>query len=138
MNHIFLIHSSVNGHLGCFHVLTIVKSAALNIQVLLPVCIFFLCLLFLSLPLLQRFTLVGTVHLVALVNSDLHFFQHYLNQPHNAQGHQHWLSRVPFSQIWAPVSQDCIISLRNINNSQAVIPIHRSVFQLCRTPPSNF
>ena len=92
-----LIRPAIHGLLGCFHVLTIVKSAALNIQVLLPVCIFFLCLLFLSLPLLQRFTLVGTVHLVALVNSDLHFFQHYLNQPHNAQGHQHWLSRVPFS-----------------------------------------
>ena len=31
--HIFLIHSSVDGHLGCFHVLPIVKSAAVNIWV---------------------------------------------------------------------------------------------------------
>ena len=34
--HVFFIHSSVNGHLGCFQGLAIVNSAAMNIEMHAP------------------------------------------------------------------------------------------------------
>ena len=39
INHNFFIHSSVDGHLGSFHGLAIVESAAINIGVHVPLCI---------------------------------------------------------------------------------------------------
>ena len=36
MYHSFFIYSSVDGHVGCFHFLAIVNSAAMNIGVHVP------------------------------------------------------------------------------------------------------
>ena len=36
MHHVFFIHSFVDGHFGCFHVLALVNTSAENIRVHVP------------------------------------------------------------------------------------------------------
>ena len=41
--HLFCIHSSVDGHLGCFHALAIVNSAVMNIRIRVPFWVMLFC-----------------------------------------------------------------------------------------------
>ena len=45
-HHIFFIRSSVDGYLGCFHVLAVVNSAAVNMRIYLLKIIFIYLVLF--------------------------------------------------------------------------------------------
>ena len=60
MYHNFFIQSSVNGHLGCFRVLAIVDSAAVNTRVHAP----FLFLIVLGLHCCMGFPLVAACRFV--------------------------------------------------------------------------
>ena len=46
MFHSCFIHSSVDGHLGCFHVLALVNSAVMKtgVHVFLPILVFLVCM----------------------------------------------------------------------------------------------
>ena len=105
MYHIFFIHSSVNGHLGCLHVLAIVNSAAMNIGVHVS----FLTLFF-SGYMLQS-GIAGTYG-SSIFSSNLHFHQQCKRVPFSPHPLQHlWFADFSMMAILTSVRSYLIVVL---------------------------
>ena len=98
MYHILFIHSSVDGQLGCFHVLAIVNSNAMNIEVY--VCMYLLVLWF-SQGILPVVELLG--HMVVLgFPSDSVVKKLPACRRHRKCRLDPWVGKIPWRREWQP------------------------------------
>ena len=81
MYHNFFIHSSVDGHLGCFHVLAIVNSSAVNNRIHVSLSIWFPPSLCLGVGLLGHMVVWGRTDVEAEILATWHKELTHLKRP---------------------------------------------------------